>query len=359
MSGPSPLAGSGGVNERRTSPRRTAERDPGGEGTLTLPPRAGSSTPSAPAVPNNQRPPAATPPVNPGSIGPVDWLRETYGAPEPQECNRDSDCGTGCCVQIGNQYRKCYPDSDNGCHLRWVEPPPSFLPRWSPADRVEYTGSFEADLVTARITEVRQAGRYKIFKLDNGQYWEELAPRSVSPSVGDPVRIAPSPFFYSMDAGADSAMDLIGVMQLPVVADTAVMGPFSGMEMNGIYALMGAGYWRVFHSSASTDPWALLTSPNNVDFWLYTEAVDQGHVDPAHVFADGDAVTSMPGGFTLDDGSAWQYVVMPRDPVPVGARTVVYRLALFDDRRPDEENQAVPYAWHEGGMSYGEWVVPR
>lgn len=321
-------------------------------------PRAGTNaSPSVPTPPKD--PQASTPPrANPGpSIEAIDWLERSYGAPEPQECIRDADCGTGCCRQIGNQYRKCYPDSDSSCHLRWMEPAPSFLPQWDLSDRAEYTGSFQADLVTARIAEVRQAGRHKVFKLDNGQYWEELAP-AVVPSVGDTVRIAPSPFFYNMDAGGDSATDLVGVMQLPVVADTMVTGPFSGMEMNGIYALMGAGYWRVHSPSASTDRWVLLTSPNNVDFWVYTAGVNEGPVMPAHVYADGDALTATSGGFTLDDGTAWQYVVMPFDAVPVGARTVVYRLAFYDDRRPEEENRADPYAWHERGRSFGEWVSP-
>jgi hypothetical protein len=298
------------------------------------------------------------PQVPPTVMEEPDWLELNYGQPEPPECIRDSDCGNGCCRQIGNQFRMCYPDSDNSCHLRWVEPPPSNLPRWDPSQLARYTGSFTADVVSARVEEVWSSGQSRIFKLNNGQYWEELLASGGAPGVGAEVRIAPAPFFWSMDAGALTSSDLLGVMQLPVIADTEVSGPFDGMESNGVYAVGAAGYWRVHRDSPSRDRRVLLTTPNNIDYWLYTPSTDQNHVDPTHVFADGEAITATDTEFSLNDGTRWGYVVTPQDPLSVGVQAVVFRLALHDDRKPDEENRAVPYVWHQGGSIFGEWVTP-
>lgn len=74
----------------------------GNSGTSTLAaPKAGTGS-----IP--PQPPAATPEEEALNV-----LAQWYKAPKPQEYDDDQDCGTGCCVQIGTQFRHCYPDSDN------------------------------------------------------------------------------------------------------------------------------------------------------------------------------------------------------------------------------------------------------
>lgn len=289
---------------------------------------------------------------------PIDWLKIRYGEPRPPDCTQDADCGDGCCIQLNNHYQKCYPDDDEACHIRWESPAPAGLPLWDPNAAARYTGDFDADLIEASVVDVWGSGRSRIYKLSNGQYWEAIAP-SKDPSVGQTVKIAPNPYRYNMDAGGViTSIDLLGVLQLPVIADTEVWGTFAGMEQQGLYELELAGWWRVSEASASRDPRVILTSPNNRDFWLYTASVAQAPVDPAEVYADGEVLSASATDFALSDGTRWRYMLArPLDPAPVGARAVVFNLAVFDDRHIDHAGPQ-RYCWHEGGMSFGEWVAP-
>ncbi len=298
----------------------------------------------------------STPP--PPIVGPeeaaLEVLAQWYDAPEPQECDRDEDCGTGCCRQIGTHLRQCYPDSDTSCHLRWVTLPPGTLPRWDFAREARFTASFDRDVIKTQVQEVWKSGDTPVYRLANGQYWEDLNILNKTPlETGAEVLIAPAELSFTMVAiGTTEARHM---RQIPVVLDTAILSPTTNLETNGIYELdEGGGYWRVFGMTVMSDRRALVTTPNNVDFWIYTAGEDHNHVDPVKVFADGDA-TAMNGGFTVNDGTAWAYVIDNDKPVPDGAHVIVYNLTFYDDRRDD--NSSAPYCWYAGlGYALGPWV---
>lgn len=280
-------------------------------------------------------------------------LAQWYDAPKPQECNQDDDCGTGCCNQIGTTLRKCYPDSDSSCHLRWVTLPPAALPRWDFTSEARFTGSFEQDVIKSRVEEVWRSGDSTVYRLANRQYWEELNVANKPTLVtGVEVVIAPAELMFTMVAFGTTQARY--VRQVPVVLDTKLLSPTTNLETNGIYELEKGGYWRVFTMTMMSDRRVLLASPNNVDFWIYSAGEDQNPADPATVFADGVATTRS-GGFSVDDGTAWAYVIDNGKPVSNGEHVIVYNLTLYDDRTND--NMSAPYCWYEGlGYSLGPWV---
>jgi hypothetical protein len=191
--------------------------------------------------------------------------------------------------------------------------------------------------------------------LVNGQYWEEqsvLSSGKPAIKVGDDALIAPGMGFYTMMILGETEARF--AMQIPVVIDTTVAGPTGNMSNNGIYELNSGGYWKVFSESQSSDRRVLLASPNNLDFWIYSGGAAQNPADPVEVFSDGQA-TAMMGGFSVDDGTQWEYVSDNGQPVPTGKHVLVYNVTFFDDRR--EDNSAAPYVWWEGlGFGLGPWV---
>lgn len=208
-------------------------------------------------------------------------------------------------------------------------------------------------MIKSRIQEVWKSADRFVYRLANAQYWEELTLLSTTTlNAGAEVLIAPAELMFTMVT--IGASDARFVRQMPVVLDTTLRGPTANVETNGIYKLDRGGYWRVFGMTMMSDRRVLLTSPNNVDFWIYSAGEAENHADPATVFADGKA-TALNGGFSVDDGTAWAYVIDNGKPVPNGEHVIVYNLTLHDDRRQD--NSSAPYCWYAGlGFGLGPWV---
>jgi hypothetical protein len=208
-------------------------------------------------------------------------------------------------------------------------------------------------VIHSRVEEVWKSGDMTVYRLANGQYWDELdLLNKATPATGVEVLIAPAELMFTMVAIGTTEARL--VRQVPVVLDTTLLSPTTDLETDGIYELDKGGYWRVFGMTMMSDRRVLLTTPNNADFWIYSAGEAENPVDPATVFADGKA-TALNGGFSVDDGTAWAYVIDNGKPVPNGEHVIVYNLTLYDDRRDD--NMSAPYCWYEGlGYSLGPWV---
>lgn len=311
-----------------------------------------SGSPSAASSPTSNSPrkqqltPAAgsasaapSPSGNAGMEGPatqnpsVDFRKQFYDAPKPPECALDDDCAGGCCVQIGTSYRQC--ETGTACTLHWITPAPSTIPRWQQRDIAGYSGSYEADVVHSRIDELIQSGDDVVYKLDNGQYWvNHFATSHSGVSAGDECWVVPGRDLYHLFIG--QSRDSIGVQQVPIVLDTQVLSATRALESHGVYELEGAGYWVVFSESKVPTRRALLATPNNVDFWLFTDGRSEDHVDPAEVRSDSSVTTVSPDGVRLADGSAWGYLGTSTLVQPViGDHAIVYQQALVDDEDPD------------------------
>lgn len=267
----------------------------------------------------------------------------------------DRDCPTNaCCIQIGPTYRKC--QTDKACTLHWTTLPPSSIPQWQFSEFANYTGNFDADVVHSRIVELIQSDAKVLYKLDNGQYWlNDLASgAAIQVSSGDECWVVPGKSLYELYVG-DSKTPT-AVRQIPVVLDTDVVAPFRGMTMEGIYQLEGAGYWKVFEASRSTDPRTLLASPNNKDYWIFTASTAENAVDPVAVRGDSTITAIESNGFVLANGQAWAYYTGSSSlfQPAVGDHVVIYDQTLVDDNQPDLP--LLQTTWIEG-KSMGELLL--
>lgn len=299
-----------------------------------------------------QAAPGATP--NSGAPSPTSYLARGYAPHEPPECVRDEDCGVGCCRWIGVEYRACR--TDTACTLNWITLAPAGLPRWNPSSAAVFTGNLEADIVRARVTEDFKSGRYWVHVLDNGSYWQGMGFEAV-PLAGMDVIIVPAMIWFDMYVGDSTTA--VPVRQLPVVLDTQIVDPdYRGVQSHGVHELNGGGHWKVFSEANGAMRRALLTTPNNLDYWLFTEGKEENHCDPVEVHDEGTVSSISANGFALSSGQQWAYVVDPLPPLPrVGDRMVVYLNALVDSAKPKEENPLIVTYWIAGKSDVGlPWV---
>ena len=144
----------------------------------------------------------------------------------------------------------------------------------------------------------------------------------------------PGSSLYNLFVG--QTRDPIGVQQVPVVVDTAIRGLTNGLEAYGIYQLEGAGYCRVFSESRTSNRRALLATPNNHDYWLFTEGRSEDPVYPAAVHSDSTVSAVAMSSFQQADGTVWDYLVSPPSIQPSrGDHAIVYEQALINDEDPD------------------------
>jgi hypothetical protein len=201
--------------------------------------------------------------------------------------------------------------------------------------------------VKSRVVERFSSGRALIYKLQNGQYWLESLPGTETPPpIGRECLVVPGTYLYSLYIGDSN--DPLGVMQIPVVLDTSVLGDFEEMLAGGVYALDGAGYWKVFLGSASPNPRVILASPNNLNYWIFTAGNSDDPVDPVVVRADSTVTSIEATGFQLANGQAWAYFGSNRlQPPVVRDHVIVYDLTLYDDAEPDPQ-PLLQNAWVDG-----------
>lgn len=291
----------------------------------------GSNVPrsSVPAAPSSAAPQSSS------GVKPLDLRMALYDKPDPQECDRDEDCAGGCCIQIGTTLRQC--ETGSHCTLHWITPAPSSLPRWQLGDFARYTGSFSADVVQSRVQDIFKSENGTIFKLHNQQYWlNDFSSVGASPAVGDECSIVPGKALFNLYVGESDKS--IGVRQIPVVLDARLVSGSGHLTQSGVYELEGGGYWKVFSESRSTNPRVLLATPNNMDFWIFTEGSMENPVDPALVRADSTVTRVEPNGFVLANGQGWAYFASPplqADQPNLGAHVIVYQNALINDEQPD------------------------
>ena len=280
------------------------------------------------------------------------YLARGYAPHDPPECTRDEDCGSGCCSWIGVDLRKCQTGS--ACTLQWITLPPSGLPRWAATTALSYTGSLEADVVHSQVGEDIKSGQYLVHVLANGQYWQDMG---LNPAAlaGEDVVIVPARFWFDMYVGKSTSP--VPVRQLPVVLDTQVVDPgYTGIQPNGVHQVNGAGYWKVFSEAKGSSRRALLATPNNVDFWMFTEGRDENHCDPVESYGEGIVSLVAQDGFGLSNGQQWSYVVNPGTPLPaMGDRVVIYLNALVNIEEPD--TPLISTYWIDGKRVAGvPWV---
>jgi hypothetical protein len=285
---------------------------------------------------------------------PPDFRNALYEQPEPQECDVDADCPGGCCIQIGVSLRQCQGDSS--CTLHWITPPPKTIRQWLPSDFAGYTGSFAADVVHSRIEESLDSDGHTIFKLENQQYWFNYSATGPIPAAGDECWIVPGRLLYHLYVSQRDQP--LGVSQIPVVSDTSLVGATANLAAHGVYELQGAGYWRVFSESRSTGRRVLLASPNNLNYWIFTEGRSDNPVDPVLVRADSNVTRSEVDGFVLANGQAWAYYAsgpLQSEAPAVGDHAIVYQQALVSDDDPDLP--ILDTTWVEGKSTGGLILV--
>jgi hypothetical protein len=280
-----------------------------------------------------------------------DYRAQLYGQPQPQECDQDEDCPTGgCCIQIGTTDRQC--ETDTNCTVHWTTLAPQSVPKWQSTEFAQYTGIFSADVVHSRVVEQIKTGNSVMYKLDNEQYWinDVSSILSVAVTTGDECWVVPGEYLYNMYVGTSTTS--MGVRQIPVVLDTQVVGQFTGIAAEGIYQLNGVGYWRPFEASDSANRRALLATPNNLNYWMFTDGAAENPIDPVTVHADSTVTSIEAGGFDLANGQIWVYQGTPSLESAVGDHVVVYDVTLHDDEHPDLP--LVQSAWVEGTSMNGQ-----
>lgn len=315
---------------------------------------AGSASPRAPDPQRALAGAPSPPPLDAASSSTTDYRAALYDRPDPQECDEDKDCQSdACCIQIGTTYRKC--ETGSACTLHWTTLPSPNLPQWQYRQFAGYTGNFNADIVHAHIAELIHSDTALAYRLDNGQYWlTQLASSAPRVASGDECWVVPGKYLYGLYVG--DSRTAISVRQIPIVLDTNAVGPFKGMTMQGIYELDGAGYWRVFDASPSTNARTLLASPNNRDYWIFTEGATEDPVFPTTVRSDSTVARAESNGFVLTSGQAWAYYSTPTTTIrPANAdHVVVYDQTLVDDNQPDLP--LLQTTWIEG-RSMGELLL--
>lgn len=270
-------------------------------------------------------------PVTPAANQSNDLRMALYDQPQPQECDRDDDCAGGRCIQIGTTIRQC--EDGSHCTLDWITPPPSEIPRWQATSFASYTGTYTTDVVHSRIAEAIKGDSGTMYRLENNQFWmNDLALSGPSPSAGDDCWIVPGRALYNLFVeGVDQP---IGVRQITVVLDTEVVSSSGNLSQHGIYQLRSAGYWRVFSESRANSRRVLLATPNNRNYWIFTEGSAENPVDPALVQADSTITRADSMGFSLADGQAWSYFATPSLAPSAGDHVIIYEQALVDDDQP-------------------------